>query len=434
MSTFGARHRERRTASTIEWSNRYDYSIGSCSNPTASFIVGTPSTGTAETESKQEVMDDVVTPRFKKCVALGQIVNNPLEKVTTILKDTMVEINLGHQRSVYTNCSGQWKWITVKDQLVGTRPASGFYTFGVLPDVPDPCDYDSLIDLAITSAHARVNVSEAMAIVGLAEGQKTISSIASILKRLVGLTKNIVRLNIPGIAKELTPKELANRYMEARYAIRPLMYDLKSYVDAYSNASTIGKRLTFRGSERDGDSESSTSTIYETQGSGGYTIHREYYVTYSMERTVAVRSGVLTAIENLNPLQIWGFDDVLESLWELVPLSFVIDWFINVGQKIAAHTPECGLRTLASWYTLEERIYQAKTLSGTNIYLSGSPSNERMDDYYLAASGMISREIITKRRVPNPPMNLLPSWKLRMNMFKVADLTIILKQLASKLR
>jgi hypothetical protein len=47
-----------------------------------------------------------------------------------------------------------------------------------------------------------------------------------------------------------------------------------------------------------------------------------------------------------------GFKDLLTLPWELVPFSFVFDWFVNVGDRLRAAVPTSGFKELGSCTTV----------------------------------------------------------------------------------
>jgi hypothetical protein len=89
--------------------------------------------------------------------------------------------------------------------------------------------------------------------------------------------------------------------------------------------------------------------------------------------------------------------DIPAAMWELIPLSFMVDWVLNVRQLIAALSPRLGLSVLAEWTTVTDR--RIVLLSGSNYRFSNwtttrSTTNEILMEYTI------------KQRTPsvNPPM------------------------------
>jgi hypothetical protein len=216
-------------------------------------------------------------------------------------------------------------------------------------------------------------------------------------------------------------KTYAELWMEARYAIRPLFFDAVSILNAAYNRREIGDRLTFRGGER----VTETDTLTTERVNTGFT----FLVEGTVQRTVNVRAGVLACIQNLTPMNNWGFDSIGESIWELLPYSFVIDWFLNVGKTIAALTPEGGLRTLASWYVVEDTILRKATV--TDSYRTDCQTQD-ISCVYDITGASVQYLTVQKYRRPDPKLSWYPTFKLRLDPKKLLDLVIMVSQLAGR--
>jgi hypothetical protein len=106
-------------------------------------------------------------------------------------------------------------------------------------------------------------------------------------------------------------------------------------------------------------------------------------------RDITVRCGFLTSNTYSNGLQDrWGMrlSDIPAAMWELIPLSFMVDWVLNVRQLIAALSPRLGLSVLAEWTTVTDR--RIVLLSGSNYRFSNwtttrSTTNEILMEYTI---------------------------------------------------
>lgn len=210
--------------------------------------------------------------------------------------------------------------------------------------------------------------------------------------------------------------------MEFRYALRPLFYDTLQIIDA-ANASAIATRQTYRGFQKHSDSVTANGTY-------SLTADRKFNWQQTSIRSVDVRAGVLCQVEELSTLNIWGGYAIAETVWELIPFSFIIDWFFNVGQTIASWTPNAGLRTLASWYTVLETHYQEIKVTGTTCQ---NNTGRYYYDLVLDLSGACySKSSISKVRVPNPNRFVLPTFQLKLDTFKLVDLMIIGRKILAR--
>jgi hypothetical protein len=156
--------------------------------------------------------------------------------------------------------------------------------------------------------------------------------------------------------------------MEFRYALRPLVYDAKQVVAALSGDELpdVG-RQTFRGYKEDfGSTVENGVLLYSDAGT-------RVYGRQEASTVFQVRAGVLTTIEAISKLNVWGLDSIAESAWELMPYSFILDWFFDIGETLASWTPEMGVKKLASWVVTEVTTTQmVRVTSAENILPSGA--------------------------------------------------------------
>jgi hypothetical protein len=61
---------------------------------------------------------------------------------------------------------------------------------------------------------------------------------------------------------------------------------------------------------------------------------------------------IMDAFDNLAKVAGSRLRDIPATLWEVVPYSFVVDWFFNVGDWIQAFTPAPGITPLRNWATV----------------------------------------------------------------------------------
>lgn len=381
-----------------------------------------------------EAMDDVVTPLYHRLSASGMIINSPMTKVTTILRDNPCSRYTAFGKDQWsTACDPDDFKIYLNEKWWANYPSSSFVSWTDLPEIPS-YDQTNIVNQAISQAWANVDVTDIQSLVSLAEGQKTVVSLVAIAKRLISVIKMIKKLEGRKLLIELSPKQLSDRYMELRYALRPLMYEAKGVAAALEEGTLAANdRLTYRG-HKSYEADDSTVTTYPvsyTDNCGTWTA--EYKLHRLWKHQVSVRSGVLTQLEALNSLNVWGLSQPIESLWELVPFSFVIDWFINVGDTIASFTPDYGIKALASWYTVVDTKYQKVARSSrTDISLPSTSTAVATDWTCNVGDCWLDKTVVTKTRVPNPSRPIIPSFSLNLDCLKLTDLVIIVKGLLGR--
>jgi hypothetical protein len=367
-----------------------------------------------------KVMHDVVTPQYSVKSAKGVVVNNPMDSTTTI--DS--HISSGYQNTFLkdvwdTSCNPD-KNRRSGDVITGVCSLSYLTTSDLL--APPTVDEASLISKASTEAWANVDSSSAQALMMLAEGRETIRSMCYIFTRLLKILRAAKKLRFKELGKELSNKELAQRWMELRYSIRPLIYDVNDILDTIKGDTKMGRR-TFRGYESASASDSDSWT--ETKSN-----HR--WIDWERDSTcqVDVRAGILTDIELVTTLNLWGFDQLAETLWEIIPFSFIVDWFFNVGKTIASWTPEGGLRTLASWVVVTKTTTQSIRMADSGISSYTPATGETVvEDVYDVSGRQWIHTVIEKSRIPSATRSFFPKFDLRLDLAKLLDLIIIGKQM-----
>jgi hypothetical protein len=224
-----------------------------------------------------------------------------------------------------------------------------------------------------------------------AELRKTASMFQGVANRWL----NLVRGLSLGKASKL--------WLEARYGWRTLYYDLEDLNDALRNFDDKRKRW----SERAG-------TSYNTVTGSTYTISGAYYQilrTNTLYWNVSCRGSVVADIQ---PQQ-FRFSP-LQTAWELVPYSFVLDWFIGVGDALSAiHFLSAQENYQASGgYRVQCHYNSVSSLKSVNTGYSASVSTTQSDSY-----------VEWTRRTPMP-VPYLPFNRVRLNLLKLADLVALL--------
>lgn len=402
---------------------------GTCSNPQyAPQNQYYPYTGSFD-NTIYKIMFDVVTPRFKEFMSKGMIVNSPMNK-TTVTKIYGLAAHAYDSRYTVDSCSppkqlyrgGKAAGTACSTSWIDTRFNNG--GFAPTPDI----DEERLINLAVTKCWANADQSEAAALATLGEAKETVTSMYQILGRVISIVRAAKRLEFKKLAKELSPRELENRYMEFRYALRPLYYDCKQMLDAvveHSKKKDFG-RYTFRSKVLDSQEINRDETGLFNFGDpigSKYT----YTLSATTKREFRVRCGLLCDVAPASWLNTWGFDGVAETCWELIPFSFIVDWFFNIGDLIASWTPEAGLAMLASWYVVEDTTYQYTKITGSSFVPAAGQNY--VNPTYTMSNCWKSVTTVNKYRVPEPQRSALPRFNLNLDTLKLADLLIIGKKI-----
>lgn len=369
--------------------------------------------------SQEKVFTDVLVPGFYRRRSRGEIFNNPMTSSCVTWKRVPMDWvycalqGMPYNGTIHTTGGYKQEGTFPAELLLGTAflPAS-------LPEMKQRVQ-----DLAITSAWAKAHETDVDALVMLAEGQETVRSFVSIAYRVIRTLRALRRWDVNWIKRQLTPKELADRWMEGRYVVRPTVCDIYGCVNALKRVRmTKPMRKTYRSGASDSSSASSAD-ILVNEFPGNWKL----YGNKQTLCTVTARSGILAAIEEISEATIWGLNQPLSTLWELIPYSFVVDWFFNVGKTLASWSPMFGARALASWVVVTSTT--VATISTSRLENTALPVVCWYSNYCSATNGFVHKTEVVKERIADPSRPVLPTFNVRLNAAKLLDLVIIGKQL-----
>lgn len=362
-------------------------------------------------------MADVVIPDFKSKVLAGQLFFNPLykqdlrmEQSPLIYENEGVNNNLKpFEQLGAVECN---PFHVINDQRLTVLDWDNHFTSS-----------EGFKDIAVAQAWANVNISEIQALASLGEMPETIAWIASIFRRALNLVRlfkrKMLTRAITRVLKSNKVDTVSDMWLEFRYAFRPLVFEMRQACTALQSQAKRNSRQTARGWCDDLLEESESWREYPAW-------YRSFTVTRSLTRQTKVRAGVLYDIEtDINGIMaIWGFDQPFETIWELTPFSFILDWFFNIGDVLSSWTSQNGLTPLGSWVTLSHAYSERITAQDFAYDFSVLGAN--------ASGTTVSQEpgysqvhALYKRRIPNPSRALLPSVRINLDVAKITDLAAI---------
>lgn len=413
----------------------------------------------SDSPSVYDRMQDVVIPRFYERMNSGEVFFNSMLKEQRdvilqpgdLLHSRAETPSFNHTRTVNgkkeTVVQPQWDGFSrIGDYYnsaldSGTLRAAAYADLSV--DVSDPSQQ------AINTAFANIDASDATALVSLAELGKTVATIKSVLYKSFKIAKAIKKLDAKALKGELSASEVADAYLEYRYGIRPMIIDAEQAVKAYNASLEHSGRRTARGSESSSDSDtvvktsSEDYTVDEFDGSSLVSVTRSRSSEFRVSKSVTVSSRA-TVLYNLEPislpaLKVWGFYDIPLAMWELVPFSFMINWFVDVSTALAAWTPKIGVRELGSCVTTTTETVVQEEYTHRPYYHSGSWCGTFSDGHTIGETLIgeyeyptISRLTTSREVVRAPGISPgLPQIDVNLNFLKVLDMALIARNMFS---
>jgi hypothetical protein len=192
---------------------------------------------------------------------------------------------------------------------------------------------------------AKVNVA-----VAYAEASKTSDLILDTARRVDKAYRAFRKGDLRGIAQNLniTPKRLHKSWLEYKYGWMPLLMDVKGAAEYFAQQHlTRPLRFTVRASESflKNETIAGTTTFVGIPGS----VHPYSGLTTSSCET-SVKIWCELSSPHLSVVQQLGLTNPALVAWELVPFSFVFDWFIQVGDWLTACSAQQGVTVRRAMY------------------------------------------------------------------------------------
>lgn len=208
--------------------------------------------------------------------------------------------------------------------------------------------------------------SRAEWLVNLAERNQAVKMITSRATQLFQLARAVKRFDIGGINRALNvprgmrplAKTASGLWLEYHFGWEPMIKDVYAGIDILQQPIR-DKPVYGVGSTTDTITYTNSDSSYET--------------TSVQDLTVKARVGAYVAVTNPN---LWlanrlGLVNPASVIWEMVPFSFVVDWYIPVSTFLNSYSEFYGLsitRQFTSTLTHECVVYEKVPIPPRTIY------------------------------------------------------------------
>lgn len=296
-----------------------------------------------------------------------------------------------------------------------------FYPNGSeLPRPTNMAEPPSMLSLQRALARAQTDAWDALTFA--AEFRSTLETVIGLRSRCLRLFDRLIS-TVASRAKRTSKgvdiaKLVSEVWLELRYAWRPLIYDIEDINEAIQRLQAgveTPLRRAYDTEKAHSEKSSSTASTTITVGAAGSLGYAGYAIR--QDSTSSVEISLHSSVGVWVTTRVATMADPLVTAWELIPYSFVLDWFISVGDMLAAFSPFATGHL--AYATLGVKTTQIERSSNTIIPQAG---------YVVYKNSMIacSRTRTTTsyvRRIANPKPTL--GVQIDLSTFKVLDLVAL---------
>jgi hypothetical protein len=415
-------------------------------------------------------MTDEVTTSFAKRIGNGEIIMNDLTSYSSEIQrngfydfayETRRKDNgtLEGDRLYGRVLSGDYtdhrnRRISIPDMDAGSR-TSELAAYG-----PPGWSMTSVEQVLLARALEKASSPDALALVTLKELDKTVALVTTSARNVNKMAAMMEKLG-PSRVRELNiwlkslQRELRGRnkgaiiksmlrrldgvvrvaagtWLGYRYGIMATVYDVESWIEA----AQVNPRRVRTVANQQSTWESVPTVVVQGRGPGAQARWGPQTHTTKRRRDTVSAAGVLVKAsifddEAFTGMNRFGVNRFASSLWELTSFSFVFDWLIDIGTRIAAFEGSLIVKPLGSW------ISHKHTLAYDWDFRSEAYSSEDAT-YRYSFSGSNSARVVERCvwhvRKANPPLSPIPQVAVRLNWKRLADAVSLLSVGTSSFR
>lgn len=310
-------------------------------------------------------MEDTVTERFRQRRARGETFFNPMSRWEYAVACSG---DGGSTESTTVACGTtgaktRWEfhgpWLAT---AIPTESRLGMSLPRVNYALTDSDVYRAKVE-ACTEVLAKRGRSDSNLWETMAEYDQAVGMFKPSMEKLVAVLDRAARATQKGRAARYAVSSASALWLQYRYGIKPLLADMEHVLKTLRNFSYRKERRSTR----------SAKTLYGSsvvQGVGSV-VPTGLVIDWKCEvqDRITIRSMSLDEVDTSFQKELGLGGKSLTTLpWELVPYSFVVDWFLNVGDFINAMVPAgTGWKSLGSCMSVERVT--------TNVYTPTRSAN-----------------------------------------------------------
>lgn len=237
-------------------------------------------------------------------------------------------------------------------------------------------------------------------------------------------SKNLGYLDALGKAKRASPKAWTKRisglWLEHSFGWTPLISDISDAAAAFETLVTGKRRKIISGSFQDYADYSNTLGSLDNTNGSPRSVHNLVNMKFDKvawlteECTVRYKGAIKPRVgaPAVDPLVLYGFtpSEIVPTAWELLPWSFLIDYFTNIGDILTALVTSTAD---VAWTV--KTVIQKTEYKGRLTY-NPSKSTPAFTKNYQGSCSSPAEYVITSKRVTRSPGSSVPLPSFQMNL------------------
>jgi len=297
-------------------------------------------------------------------------------------------------------------------------------------------DFTMVENKALMKLNERANLGvQANMAQNIAQYSQTTNMIANTAKRLVGSITALKRgkfalageylfesrsgkglmTSMKGLSRS---KSLASNWLELQYGWKPLLSDVDASMRILADYLTKARNFQ----EVRGSAFVGKETSYPKFGPLATTPH----VGHEYDRRLySVRFGVRYKVDSptYNLLSQFGFTNPINLAWEILPYSFVVDWFLPIGPYLESMSAPHGLEFISGFKT---RFGRQNTT--TDVSFNGTMPGDSTADLQVFMWRDRERVTFVRSKLSAYPTQKFPQFKNPFSTVHAANAIALLRQ------
>lgn len=227
--------------------------------------------------------------------------------------------------------------IPTADLIWGGTDGQGFSVKTYLESNPGNLVQNFIPDIsdrALNKLYSNMKGMNVNAAVALAEGNKTLQMIADTANKVAKSLLLAKKGNFLGALHALgitSAKSGSGNYLQYVYGLRPLLQDLDGLMKHIAERHMMNETFKISGVSGRYGLALDNLRLHNYDFVGRSELYDRYDIIVKYTATCRINNGL--AFRELTTL---GLTNPWEVAWELVPFSFIADWFIPIGKALSA--------------------------------------------------------------------------------------------------